>query len=151
MLLATDGAATCARFFSATIIVMSWRRRARTAARAWDSASGSGLGSGRTRSAKSASMAASSVSVLASWPVDFPKSRACRGFTTATATPAAARAAAHGASYFPDASSTTSAGPSAVTRATSASMPSGSFADCHASPLGSAWTSRWPLATSIPM
>ena len=81
----TAGAATCARFFSATSISISWRRRARIACEGLRFfARERARTSGRTRSAKRASTAASSSSVFASWPVAFAKSRTCRGFMTAT-------------------------------------------------------------------
>ena len=49
-------------------------------------------GVGRITSAKWARARASNASVLANWPVARAKSRACRGFTTTTGRPAAAKA-----------------------------------------------------------
>jgi hypothetical protein len=67
-------------------------------------------------------------SVLASRPVARAKSsRACLGFTTATGSPAVAKAAATGPSKPPVASRITSTGRSSRRRATSVSVPAGSL------------------------
>jgi hypothetical protein len=63
------------RFFSATSIYESWRRRATRAMRACCSASGSGRTSGSIRSAYRASTSASMRSVFAKRPVARAKSR----------------------------------------------------------------------------
>ncbi len=83
-----------ARLRSATIISMTWRRRATSSPRACASASATARGGGRTASAKCAMTAASSRSVLASLPTALANSRMRRGLTTASGNPAATSALA---------------------------------------------------------
>src|SRR3954470_19625449 len=129
------------RFFSAVIISTIWRLLARIAANSRASCSGIGLGSGRIASPKRARISASILSVLASLPVARAKSRAWRGFTTATGIPSAAKAAATGRSKPPVASSTTSAGHAAWSRPTRESMPAWSLVTSKRPPLGRKATS----------
>ena len=103
MLLQRDGAAMCARFLLRHHHRDELERRPGSRPEL-----GFGvrerLGSGRTRSAKSASMAASSVSVLASRPIDFPKSEPAAGSRRPQIPGEAKSLPRTGASYFPDAS-----------------------------------------------
>jgi len=76
-----------------------------------------------------------------------------RGLTTATGSPAAARAAATGPSYPPVASSTSSAGAPGVParrRAIRAACPASVFGVVHRAPVGRTAMSSVSLATSIP-
>lgn len=82
------------RLPSATIISMTWRRRATSSPKACAAGSSSGRDGGRTASAKWAIAAASRRSVLASLPVARAKSRIWRGLTTASGRWAAAIALA---------------------------------------------------------
>jgi hypothetical protein len=112
---------------------------------------GERTGSGRTRWAKSASMLASSASVLASCPMAFAKSRTWRGFTTATGSPALASVIAASISKPPVASMTTSAGVRATSRGINSARPTSSFVTVQLSPSGSEAMSSVAFDTSMPM
>src|SRR3954470_4826150 len=84
---------------------------------------GSIRGSGCTASAKCASTAASSASVLASLPVALAKSRTCLGLTTATGTCASASAAVTAISSPPVASTTTNLTRCSARRSSKSAMP----------------------------
>jgi hypothetical protein len=138
------------RFFSATSISSSCRRRT---SQAWSwrtCSSGKHRGSGWTASAKRASIRASIWSVLASRPKDLAKSRAWRGLMTATAKPALAKAATAGVSYPPVASSTISVGCNSTSFWTRRAMPGSSLSTCQWTPAGRSAMSRCALLTSMP-
>ncbi len=138
------------RFFSATSISSSCRRRVSSASSSCAASEGKGRGVGRTRSANSARIAASRASVFASCPVLRAKSRTWRGLATTIGRPTAAQAATAGRSNPPVASQTMSVGVSARSRATRSATPASSFAVCQDSPLGRSATSSVALATSRP-
>src|SRR5881409_296437 len=146
----TPTRATPRRFFSATSISRSWRRRVNRASSACVASSGRGRGVGRTRSANSARIWASIASVLASCPVARAKARIWRGLAMTMGTPAVASVAATACSYPPVASRTTSAGVSARSCPTRVWIPASSFALAHCAPDGRTATSRVAFATSMP-
>ncbi len=78
------------RFFSATIMETSWRRRATRSARRRSVPCRIGRSGGRAFSPKSASSRASMASVFARKPIPSPKLRTRRGLTTTTGRPASA-------------------------------------------------------------
>ena len=123
----TSGKARLSRFLSATKIATTWRQRPSMAPKTWVSASRNGRIGRRTASPKWARMRASSLSFLASWPVDLAKSRSWRGLTTATGNAAAAKDATKGGSKPPVASRITAVGSSTRNLATSVSSPASSY------------------------
>jgi len=126
--------ATPIRFFSAVTISTNWLRRVISASSSRTSFSGTPRGSGRTRSPNSAITPASTLSVFASLPIAFAKSLTCRGFTTATGSPARTSAIASSRSYPPVASITISCGRNASICSRISWMPSPSLRTVRCSP-----------------
>ena len=123
----STGAACRSRLRSDVIISTIWRLLRIRARNCSSCSSGRGRTCGLTASAKRASTTASSSSVLAFLPMERPKSRTCRGLTTATACPATVKSAAAWYSYPPLDSMLTSLGRVAPRLVSSDAIPSGSL------------------------
>jgi hypothetical protein len=139
------------RCCSAVRLTISGGRRPQRARSAWVWASGRGRGVGRSTSAPCARARASNASVLARWPVARAQSRACRGVTTTTGSPAAAKALVTRRSRPPVAASPRRVGWRACSWATRGVTPLGSLGTAQRSPEGRMALSHWALATSRPL